>query len=75
MHCPSGRPVFSAEKRSYELAPGQIKWWLISNSAKTGVNYIKRFTLKRGLYDVQVTYLIDNESGKPNGNPFAQLET
>jgi hypothetical protein len=27
------------------------------------------------LYDVQVTYLIDNESGKPwNGNLFAQLK-
>lgn len=43
--------------------------------SENGVNYIKRFTLKRGLYDVQVTYLIDNESGKPwNGNLFAQLK-
>jgi YidC/Oxa1 family membrane protein insertase len=33
------------------------------------------FTLKRGLYDLTVTYLIDNQSSQPwNGNLFAQLK-
>ena len=71
----SGRPVFSTEKKTYELAPGQDQLVVDLKFSENGVNYIKRFTLKRGLYDVQVTYLIDNESGKPwNGNLFAQLK-
>lgn len=71
----SGRPVFSTEKKTYELAPGQNQLVVDLKFSENGVNYIKRFTLKRGLYDVQVTYLIDNESGKPwNGNLFAQLK-
>ena len=72
---PSGRPVFSAEKKTYELAPGQDQLVVDLKFSENGINYIKRFTLKRGLYDVQVSYLIDNESGKPwNGNLFAQLK-
>ena len=72
---PSGRPVFSAEKKTFELAPGQDQLVVDLKFSENGVNYIKRFTLKRGLYDVQVSYLIDNESGKPwNGNLFAQLK-
>ena len=71
----TGRPVFSTEKKTYELAPGQDQLVVDLKFSENGVNYIKRFTLKRGLYDVQVTYLIDNESGKPwNGNLFAQLK-
>ena len=72
---PSGRPVFSTEKKTYELAPGQDQLVVDLKFSENGINYIKRFTLKRGLYDVQVSYLIDNESGKPwNGNLFAQLK-
>ena len=71
----SGRPVFSTEKKTYELAPGQDQLVVDLKFSENGVNYIKRFTLKRGLYDVQVTYLIDNESSKPwKGNLFAQLK-
>ena len=72
---PSGRPVFSTEKKTYELAPGQDQLVVDLKFSENGINYIKRFTHKRGLYDVQVSYLIDNESGKPwNGNLFAQLK-
>ncbi|PAA03014.1 membrane protein insertase YidC [Pseudomonas fragi] len=72
---PSGRPVFSTEKKTYELAPSQDQLVVDLKFSENGINYIKRFTLKRGLYDVQVSYLIDNESGKPwNGNLFAQLK-
>jgi YidC/Oxa1 family membrane protein insertase len=72
---PSGRPVFSTEKKTYELAPGQDQLVVDLKFSENGINYIKRFTLKRGLYDVQVSYVIDNESGKPwNGNLFAQLK-
>ena len=72
---PSGRPVFSAEKKTFELAPGQDQLVVDLKFSENGINYIKRFTLKRGLYDVQVSYLIDNESSKPwSGNLFAQLK-
>jgi len=72
---PAGRPVFSAEKKTFELAPGQDELVVDLKFSENGINYIKRFTLKRGLYDVQVSYLIDNESDKPwNGNLFAQLK-
>ena len=71
----AGRPIFSSDKKTYELAPGQDQVVVDLKFSENGVNYIKRFTLKRGLYDVKVTYLIDNESSKPwNGNLFAQLK-
>ena len=71
----AGRPVFSTDKKTYELAPGQDQLVVDLKFSENGINYIKRFTLKRGLYDVQVSYLIDNESAKPwNGNLFAQLK-
>ena len=71
----AGRPVFSVDKKTFELAPGQDQLVVDLKFSEDGVNYIKRFTFKRGLYDVQVSYLIDNESGKPwTGNLFAQLK-
>jgi len=71
----SGRPVFSTDKKTFELAPGQDQLVVDLKFSEDGINYIKRFTFKRGLYDVQVSYLIDNESGKPwTGNLFAQLK-
>ena len=71
----SGRPVFSSEKKSYQLADGQDQLVVDLKFSKDGVNYIKRFTLKRGLYDIVVTYLIDNQSAQPwNGAIFAQLK-
>jgi YidC/Oxa1 family membrane protein insertase len=71
----TGRPVFSSEKKSYQLADGQDQLVVDLKFSKDGVNYIKRFTLKRGLYDIVVTYLIDNQSAQPwTGAMFAQLK-
>ena len=71
----AGRPVFSSEKKSYQLADGQDQLVVDLKFSKDGVNYIKRFTLKRGLYDIVVTYLIDNQSAQPwTGAMFAQLK-
>ncbi len=71
----TGRPVFSSEKKSYQLADGQDQLVVDLKFSKDGVNYIKRFTLKRGLYDVVVTYIIDNQSAQPwTGAMFAQLK-
>ena len=45
---PAGRPIYSAEKKSYQLADGQDQLVVDLKFSKDGVNYIKRFTLKRG---------------------------
>ncbi|AHL36815.1 membrane protein insertase [Pseudomonas brassicacearum] len=71
----TGRPVYSAEKKTFQLADGQDQLVVDLKFSKDGVNYIKRFALKRGLYDVTVSYLIDNQSAQPwSGAMFAQLK-
>ncbi|WP_416771142.1 membrane protein insertase YidC [Pseudomonas sp. RHF3.3-3] len=71
----AGRPLYASEQKSYQLADGQDQLVVNLKFSANGVNYIKRFTLKRGLYDVTVSYLIDNESGQPwSGAMFAQLK-
>ena len=71
----TGRPVYSATQKSYQLADGQNDLVVDLKFSDGGVNYIKRFTFKRGLYDLTVSYVIDNQSAQPwNGNLFAQLK-
>ncbi|MCF7531678.1 membrane protein insertase YidC [Pseudomonas petrae] len=71
----TGRPVYSATQKSYQLADGQNDLVVDLKFSDGGVNYIKRFTFKRGLYDLTVSYVIDNQSPQAwNGNLFAQLK-
>jgi YidC/Oxa1 family membrane protein insertase len=71
----SGRPLYSSEKTSYELSDGQDQLVVELKFSEAGVNYIKRFTLKRGQYDLNVSYLIDNQSAQAwSGNLFGQLK-
>ncbi|MBK4998366.1 membrane protein insertase YidC [Pseudomonas sp. S31] len=71
----SGRPLYAAEQRSFQLADGQDQLVVDLKFSENGVNYIKRFSFKRGEYDLNVSYLIDNQSGQAwNGNMFAQLK-
>ncbi|MFJ4144093.1 membrane protein insertase YidC [Pseudomonas sp. NPDC089734] len=71
----AGRPVYSSAQKTYQLADGQSDLVVELKFADNGVNYIKRFTFKRGLYDVVVTYVVDNQSAQPwAGNLFAQLK-
>ncbi|WP_397450702.1 membrane protein insertase YidC [Pseudomonas sp. NA-150] len=71
----SGRPVYTSTQKTYQLADGQNDLVVDLKFSDNGVNYIKRFTFKRGLYDLTVTYLIDNQSAQPwAGNLFAQLK-
>jgi YidC/Oxa1 family membrane protein insertase len=46
---PNGRPLYSTEKRSYELTAGQDEFNVDLRFSENGVNYIKRFTFHRGL--------------------------
>ena len=71
----TGRPVYSATQKSYQLADGQNDLVVDLKFSDGGVNYIKRFTFKRGLYDLTVSYVIDNQSAQLwNGSLFAQLK-
>jgi len=71
----AGRPLYASAQKSYQLADGQDQLVVDLKFSENGVNYIKRFTLKRGLYDITVSYLIDNESAQPwSGAMFAQLK-
>ncbi len=71
----TGRPVYSATQKSFQLADGQNDLVVDLKFSDGGVTYIKRFTFKRGLYDLTVSYVIDNQSAQPwNGNLFAQLK-
>jgi YidC/Oxa1 family membrane protein insertase len=72
---PAGRPVYSTAQKTYQLADGQNDLVVDLKFSDNGVNYIKRFTFKRGLYDLVVSYVIDNQSAQPwSGNMFAQLK-
>lgn len=71
----SGRPLYAVDKRSYQLADGQEQLVVDLTFSDKGVNYTKRFTFKRGEYDLTVTYLVDNQSARAwTGNLFAQLK-
>jgi len=92
----SGRALWSSEKQQYQLVNGQNELVVDLTYSEAGVNYIKRFTFKRGLnpecsakeqqlkkpgcvdpssYQVDVNYLIDNQSDQAwSGNLFAQLK-
>ncbi|KQQ53625.1 insertase [Pseudomonas sp. Leaf127] len=71
----TGRPVYSSTQKSYQLADGQNELVVDLKFSENGVNYTKRFTLDRGLYDLKVTYLVDNQSAQPwSGNLFGQLK-
>lgn len=71
----TGRPVYASTQKSYQLADGQDQLVVDLKFSENGVNYIKRFTLNRGLYDLKVTYIVDNQSAQTwSGNLFGQLK-
>ena len=71
----SGRPLYSSAKQQYQLAEGQDQLVVDLTYSTDGVNYIKRFSFSRENYDLNVSYLIDNQSGKPwTGYMFGQLK-
>ncbi|HEY6612359.1 MAG TPA: membrane protein insertase YidC [Pseudomonas sp.] len=71
----SGRPLYSAEKQQYRLVDGQDELVVELKFSEAGVDYVKRFTFKRGDYAFAVSHRIANHSDKAwNGNLFAQLK-
>ena len=71
----NGRPLYSASQSSYTLAEGQDELVVELTFSEAGVNYLKRFSFKRGSYDLAVSYRIDNQSSQAwSGNLLAQLK-
>lgn len=71
----SGRPLYVSEQRSYQLGDGQDSLVVELKFSEAGVDYTKRFTFKRGAYDLEVRHLIANHGEQPwSGNLFAQLK-
>lgn len=71
----SGRPLYSTQQQQYELSEGQDRLVVDLTYSEDGVDYIKRFTFKRGTYDLEVRYLINNQTEKPwTGYLFGQLK-
>jgi YidC/Oxa1 family membrane protein insertase len=71
----TGRPLYSTEQQQYQLNDGQDQLVVDLKHSEGGVNYIKRFTFKRGDYDLGVSYLIDNRSDRAwTGHMFGQLK-
>jgi len=71
----TGRPLYSSAKREYRLADGEDLLNVDLQFSDAGINYTKRFTLKRGQYDLAVSHKIDNQSSTAwTGNLFAQIK-
>ncbi len=61
-----GAPVFQAGQTDYRLQEGQDELTVdLSYTTDTGVNVTKRFTFQRDSYELDVRYLIDNNSDQP----------
>jgi YidC/Oxa1 family membrane protein insertase len=71
----TGRPLYSSEQQQYQLGDNQDQLVVDLQFSEEGVNYTKRFTFKRGDYDLGVRYLIDNQSDQAwTGHMFGQLK-
>lgn len=70
----SGRAVYQVEGSSFKLAEGQNELVVPFTFQRDGVTYRKVFVLKRGQYDVEVNYEINNQSDKAiEVEPYGQL--
>lgn len=60
-----GRPLFTSEQSSYQLAEGQNQLQVDLVTQQGEVKITKRFTFTRGDYLIHVEYLIDNQGSAP----------
>ncbi|TKB46407.1 membrane protein insertase YidC [Thalassotalea mangrovi] len=68
-----GRAVYATENSNNQISGDELTVDLTYNN--NGINYIKRFTLKRGHYDVNVEYIIENTSSDvANVQLYGQLK-
>ena len=61
-----GAAVFQADQTDYQLQDGQDELIVdLTYTTDSGVNVTKRFTFQRNNYELDVRYLIDNNSDQP----------
>ena len=67
--------VYTTEKKQYHLAADQQQLTVdFSWKNPAGIEFIKRYTVKRGQYNILIQYLINNDSTTPwKGNLITQL--
>ncbi|TLU65365.1 membrane protein insertase YidC [Thalassotalea litorea] len=56
----NGRAIYAADKTEYQISGDELVVDLTYQN--NDINYVKRFTLVRGKYDVAVEYIVDNNS-------------
>jgi len=70
----SGRALWQSSQSHYQMSAGEplnvdLTW------QENGIHFTKRFSFAPGRYEINVSYLIDNQSAQPfSGNLFAQLK-
>lgn len=70
-----GRPLFKSTNSSYELDDGESTLNVDLTLVRDGVNIIKRFTFLEDQNVINVTYLIDNQSGENwQANLYGQIK-
>ncbi len=62
----NGPPIYQVETRSFALADGSDSLQVdLRHETEQGVGVIKRYSLARDSYEIEVEYLIDNRSDAP----------
>lgn len=70
-----GRALYQSESQQYVMQQGQQSLVVPLVYEKDGVRVTKTYTFKAGEYPIDVTYTINNQSGKDwQGQLFAQLK-
>ncbi|WP_347329856.1 membrane protein insertase YidC [Marinimicrobium locisalis] len=70
-----GRPVFNSTQQRYSLDQGQDELQVDLTLQQGDVTITKRYTFRRGDYQVQLDYLIDNQSAQPwEANLYGQIK-
>ena len=73
---PNHYSIYKVSKDRFTLADGADSMNVdLSWTSSDGVQFTKRYIFKRGSYEVEVDYLINNKSGKEwRGNSYYQLQ-
>lgn len=70
-----GRPSFTVEKEQYELKEGEDKVVVDLHYQLDNVSYIKRFSIARDSYTVNIEYIINNQSSETwQANFYGQIK-
>jgi YidC/Oxa1 family membrane protein insertase len=70
---PNHKTLYQAESKSFTLAPGKDILEVRLNAHEGSTEVVKRFTFRRGSYEIEVSYDITNASDKPIA-PFAYFQ-